>query len=507
MWSLSFVAFFAVLSTNFRAQATVIGPAFDLTIANAQIAPDGFPRQATLVNGEFPAPLIHANKGDDFALNVINNLQDTSLDLSTTIHWHGIFQRTTNYVDGAAFVTQCPIIPNNSFVYKFNAIEQAGTYLYESQFNAQSCDGLRGPLVISDPNDPHHRLYDIDKRIPLLHLGIGITTVLRAPGFREVFNSTLINGKGRFVGGPSVPLAVVNVTRGLRYRLRIVSISCDPAFDFSIDGHQFTIIEVDGNNVQPWSSILLRSLLVNVIRLFSLRLTLSQLNANQPIGNYWIRALPNLNNGDQGFTDFTNLAILHYRGAPLSPPNNDPTNIPLSVQPLLETDLHPLSPIEDPVPGLPFPGGADININLDIRPGPNHKYLVNGVAFNPPPVPVLLQILMARKQITIPGRNSIFGPLPIHLHGHSFHVVRSAGSRSTTSSILLSVTCEHRNIAWQFVRGLAVVLAEDVPEVPTKDITDSTSHLSVYPEAYEYVIVLFSAMEWPLPAYNNFASP
>ena len=35
------------------------------------------------------------------------------------------------------------------------------------------------------------------------------------------------------------------------YRLRLVSISCEPAFNFSIDGHQFTIIEVDGVNNQP----------------------------------------------------------------------------------------------------------------------------------------------------------------------------------------------------------------------------------------------------------------
>jgi hypothetical protein len=35
------------------------------------------------------------------------------------------------------------------------------------------------------------------------------------------------------------------------YRLRLVSISCDPAFTFSIDGHQMTIIEVDGVNHQP----------------------------------------------------------------------------------------------------------------------------------------------------------------------------------------------------------------------------------------------------------------
>jgi iron transport multicopper oxidase len=90
-------------------------------------------------------------------------------------------------------------------------------------------------------------------------------------GFDSSFNSTLINGKGTYPGGPSnVSLAVVNVHAGKRlvsyllfdracfdvsgpisYRFRLVSISCDPSFTFSIDGHQMTIIEVEGTNVQP----------------------------------------------------------------------------------------------------------------------------------------------------------------------------------------------------------------------------------------------------------------
>jgi iron transport multicopper oxidase len=35
------------------------------------------------------------------------------------------------------------------------------------------------------------------------------------------------------------------------YRFRLVSISCDPNYFFSIDSHNMTIIEADGNNVQP----------------------------------------------------------------------------------------------------------------------------------------------------------------------------------------------------------------------------------------------------------------
>ncbi len=35
------------------------------------------------------------------------------------------------------------------------------------------------------------------------------------------------------------------------YRLRVVSISCDPNFFFSIDNHWLTLIEADGIETQP----------------------------------------------------------------------------------------------------------------------------------------------------------------------------------------------------------------------------------------------------------------
>lgn len=64
-------------------------------------------------------------------------------------------------------------------------------------------------------------------------------------------DSTLINGVGRFPGGPKTGLAVVNVQSKKRYRLRVISISCDPNFIFSIDNHQLTVIEADGVAAQP----------------------------------------------------------------------------------------------------------------------------------------------------------------------------------------------------------------------------------------------------------------
>lgn len=57
--------------------------------------------------------------------------------------------------------------------------------------------------------------------------------------------ATLINGLGRFNNGPASPLAVINVVSGTRYRFRLVSISCAPNFEFSIDSHALSVIEAD----------------------------------------------------------------------------------------------------------------------------------------------------------------------------------------------------------------------------------------------------------------------
>jgi iron transport multicopper oxidase len=59
-------------------------------------------------------------------------------------------------------VTQCPISPHHEFLYSFNVGEQAGTFWWHSHLSVQYCDGLRGPLVVYDPDDPHKALYDID---------------------------------------------------------------------------------------------------------------------------------------------------------------------------------------------------------------------------------------------------------------------------------------------------------------------------------------------------------
>ena len=57
---------------------------------------------------------------------------------------------------------------------------------------------------------------------------------------------TQINGLGRNPSNTSAPLSVVRVKRGKRYRMRLVTMSCDPRYLVTIEGHSLTVIEADG---------------------------------------------------------------------------------------------------------------------------------------------------------------------------------------------------------------------------------------------------------------------
>ncbi|KAG1793124.1 laccase [Suillus plorans] len=417
------------------AHPSTIGPVTELTIANRVIAPDGFKRSATLAGGIFPGPLIKAQKNDNFSINVVNQLQDKDMPLSTSVHWHGIQQQKTNWADGTSFITQCPIPPNRSFLHQFST-NQTGTFWYHSHFSTQYCDGLRGPLVIYDPDDPHKDLYDVDDESTILTISDWYhdpTIVLNKILGPITNNSTLINGLGRYPGGPLSPLAVINVEQGKRYRFRVLGLSCDPSYNLTIDGHIMTIIEADGVETIPET---VDSLPVLPGQRYSVIV-----HADQPVANYWVRVLPNL--GNQSFSGGLNQAILRYKGAP----EEDPTSSPgPSTLPFNEAKLASLMNI--PAPGVPEIGKADININL-VAGNVNGLFTINNVSYHNPPTPVLLQMLSGAQhpsdllpngsvyelppnkvvEITLPNTGAALGgPHPMHLHGHKFAVVRVAGN-------------------------------------------------------------------------------
>nr|BAO09158.1 laccase2a [Agaricus brasiliensis] len=407
-----------------------IGPRGTITLSNKDISPDGFKRSASVINGGHPGPVITANKGDNIRINVVNELTDTTQILGASIHWHGMFQRRTNFMDGVTGVTQCPIAPNNSFEYSFSTGVQAGSFWYHSHFNVQYCDGVRGALIVYDPHDPMKRMYDVDDESTIISLSDWYHTPAINIGIGRP-DSTLINGKGRYVGGPAVDLAVVKVESGKRYRFRLVSMSCAPNYVFSIDGHNLTIIETEGTATSP--------IAVDSIRILAGQRYSFVLNAKQKVDNYWIRALPNTgNNGLQnGFDGGINSAILRYKGAAAKEPTSPRLN---STIPLLETNLHPAYP--EPVPD------ADeklfFTLQLNTSAPPHAIWRFNNTPFAEPNVPVLLQILNGVDPDELLPKGSVYrlerdrtyqldiqnglvgGPHPFHLHGHEFWVIRSA---------------------------------------------------------------------------------
>ena len=55
-------------------------------------------------------------EGDTVVVAVTNHLEDGA---GATIHWHGMRQRHTPYMDGGNMVTQCPITHRSTFVYVY----------------------------------------------------------------------------------------------------------------------------------------------------------------------------------------------------------------------------------------------------------------------------------------------------------------------------------------------------------------------------------------------------
>ncbi|KAG6332898.1 hypothetical protein ID866_6194 [Astraeus odoratus] len=503
MWSSQALKRCALLAFASFASAAIKNT--DFVVSNAYVAPDGFNRSAIVVNGQTPGPLIAANKGDHLNINVTDLLTDESMNKSTSIHWHGLFQHHTNAMDGTAFVTQCPITSGHSFLYSFDVDHQAGTFWYHSHFNLQYCDGLRGPIVIYDPNDPYRDMYDVDDASTVITLADWYHVNAYFVAAADNPAAILINGLGRYPGGPNTTLSVTTVQQGKRYRIRLINMACKPHILFSIDKHNFTVIEADGQATLP--------VVVDQIPIYVGQRYSFILEANQPVDNYWIRALPG--SYPSNFTNGLNSGILRYEGAPDADPSNK-TEPFTSV--LGETELHAVG--ESAVPGLPFAGGADVNINLvSIMDNTTLLFYMNGVIYTPPSTPVLLQVLsgaVSASQLapqglvyTLPPNKSVElsipteflnTPHPFHLHGHAFYVVRSANStlynyvnpvKRDTVNIGFSngvdidnVTVRfvtdnagpwflHCHIDWHLQRGMAIVFAENTNGTTKADPVNS----------------------------------
>ncbi len=59
---------------------------YQLVIDEAVVSPTGKPVKRITVNGQFPAPLLEFEEGDEAIIRVKNNLKNQD----SSIHWHGL---------------------------------------------------------------------------------------------------------------------------------------------------------------------------------------------------------------------------------------------------------------------------------------------------------------------------------------------------------------------------------------------------------------------------------
>lgn len=119
---------------------------YHLNISEQTINITGKPVKKLTVNGQFPAPTLTFEEGDDAVIYVHNQLKKQS----TALHWHGILLPAV--MDGVpGFNGFKGIAPNGDFVYRFK-IRQTGTYWYHAHSAGQEQDGLYGALIIYPKN-------------------------------------------------------------------------------------------------------------------------------------------------------------------------------------------------------------------------------------------------------------------------------------------------------------------------------------------------------------------
>ncbi|EFX81872.1 hypothetical protein DAPPUDRAFT_49503, partial [Daphnia pulex] len=287
------------------------------------IPADGVERGVISINRQIPGPSIQVCEGDRIIVNVKNHLPGESC----TIHWHGIHQIGTPYMDGVPLVTQCPISPASSFRYNFIA-ENPGTHFYHSHsgISFQRADGVFGSLIVrqSRQNDPHSSLYDYDlpEHVMLVsdwlgELGVAKFVAHHHDDGDNKPTSMIINGRGRLpksrselTSNETMPLSVFNVEQGQRYRFRVISngfLNCP--IQLSVDNHTLLMIASDGGALQPLE---VDSVVIHAGERYDF-----VVNASQDISSYWIRL--------HGLMDcypkqIFQAAILRYYGSPEAEP-------------------------------------------------------------------------------------------------------------------------------------------------------------------------------------------
>ncbi|MBT7944194.1 MAG: multicopper oxidase domain-containing protein, partial [Alphaproteobacteria bacterium] len=266
------------LLTSGAAQAGIYNISVDPVILDTGV----FKKEGIGYNGASPGPVLRFKEGEDVTINVTNNL-----DESTSIHWHGLILPFN--MDGVPTVSFDGIAPGKTFTYKF-PITQSGTYWYHSHSGFQEPDGAYGAIII-EPKGREAFKYDREYVVQLAdkhpHAGARILRNLKmmpdyynrkqqtlSDFFDDVekngFDATVddrmawgnmrmmaadvedVQGFTPLINGKSTQQNWTGVFKpGERVRLRFINSSSMTYFDIRIPGLKMTVVQADGNNIQP----------------------------------------------------------------------------------------------------------------------------------------------------------------------------------------------------------------------------------------------------------------
>ena len=131
-----------LFTQTFCAQKTV---RYDLYVRDTIVNFTGKEKRAISVNGQIPMPTLTFTVGDTAEIYVHNELNE-----KTALHWHGLF--LPNKEDGVPYLTQMPIKPHTTHLYKFPII-QNGTHWYHSHYELQEQIGMYGSFIMNKRKD------------------------------------------------------------------------------------------------------------------------------------------------------------------------------------------------------------------------------------------------------------------------------------------------------------------------------------------------------------------
>jgi len=275
---------FALAATGFTLAipGAVSAGTYDITVDYVETDNGDFTRDAIGFNGTSPGPVLRFTEGEEVTINVTNNL-----DESTSIHWHGLILPFE--MDGVPTISFDGIEPGETFTYQFPII-QSGTYWYHSHSGLQEPDGAYGALIIEDTerepfrydreyvivlNDQHP--HDADRILRNLKMmpdyynreqrtltdffddvaedGFDATLAERAAWGDMRMMPTDIEDVQGFTAlmngyGPDQNWTAL-FEPDERIRLRFINASAMAYYDIRIPGLEMTVVQADGNNVQP----------------------------------------------------------------------------------------------------------------------------------------------------------------------------------------------------------------------------------------------------------------